>query len=166
MPCTFMVFCGQDDVLGTGSCKELRPLFGVKELSGEHWRKVLVPEAWGVVLLHEVHIGLQLLLLPVPPVSRGTPLGPGVYGKRRRGFLCKTARTKSTHQNHSLPKLGTEKTPQWMKMPNLAWSYHSGSGLESIESQFGSYLAPAEPSNSADSRTAGQPIVTTNSAVA
>lgn len=45
-----------------------------------------------------------------------------------------------THQNHSLPKLGTEKTPQWMKTPNLAWSYHSGSGLESIDFQFGSYL--------------------------
>lgn len=45
-----------------------------------------------------------------------------------------------THQNHSLPKLGTEKTPQWIKIPNLAWSYHSGRGLESIDFQFGSYL--------------------------
>lgn len=72
MHCTFVVFCGQDDILGTGSGKEFRPLFGVKELSGEHWSKVLVLEAWGIVLLHEVNIGLQLLLLPVPPAGRGT----------------------------------------------------------------------------------------------
>ncbi|MEQ2160209.1 hypothetical protein GOODEAATRI_031284, partial [Goodea atripinnis] len=44
------------------------------------------------------------------------------------------------HQNHSLPKLGTENTPQCMKMPNLDWSNHSGSGLESMDSQVGSYL--------------------------
>lgn len=55
-----------------------------------------------------------------------------------------------THQNHSLPKLGTEKTPQCMKMPNLAWSYHSGSGLESMDFQFGSYFARAVPKNSID----------------
>lgn len=68
-----------------------------------------------------------------------------------------------THQNHSLPKLGTENTPQWMKIPNLAWSYQSGRGLESIESQFGSYLARAEATNSTGSRTlaASQPILTT-----
>lgn len=57
---------------------------------------------------------------------------------------------KKTHQNHSLPKLGTEKTPQCMKIPNLAWSYHSGSGLESMDSQFGSYLALQVPMNSTD----------------
>lgn len=27
---------------------------------------------------------------------------------------------------HSLPNAGTENTPQWMKMPNLALSYHAG----------------------------------------
>lgn len=56
-----------------------------------------------------------------------------------------------THQNHSLPKLGTENTPQWMKIPNLAWSYHSGSGRESIDFQFGSYLiALPVPQNRTD----------------
>jgi hypothetical protein len=33
---------------------------------------------------------------------------------------------------------GTEYTPQWMKMPNLASSYHSGSGRVSRLSQVGS----------------------------
>lgn len=55
-----------------------------------------------------------------------------------------------SHQNHSLPKLGTEKTPQCMKMPNFAWSYHSGSGLESIDSQLGSYFALLVLINSID----------------
>ena len=50
-----------------------------------------------------------------------------------------------THQNHSLPKLGTENTPQWMKIPNFTWSYHSGSGRESIDGQLGSYLIPLVP---------------------
>ena len=27
---------------------------------------------------------------------------------------------------HSLPKAGTAYTPQWMKMPNLPSTYHSG----------------------------------------
>jgi hypothetical protein len=40
-------------------------------------------------------------------------------------------------QNHSEEKLGTEKTPQWMKIPIFASSYQSGNGRESIESQFG-----------------------------
>lgn len=58
-----------------------------------------------------------------------------------------------THQNHSLPKLGTEKMPQCMKMPNLAWSYHPGSGLESMDSQFGSYLHLLMPIDSIDNTT-------------
>ena len=42
-------------------------------------------------------------------------------------------------QNHSEPKLGTENTPQWMKIPNLASSYHWGRGLESRLSHVGVY---------------------------
>ena len=42
-------------------------------------------------------------------------------------------------QNHSEPKLGTENTPQWMKIPNLASSYHWGRGLESRLSHEGVY---------------------------
>jgi len=42
-------------------------------------------------------------------------------------------------QNHSLPNAGTEYTPQWMNTPNLAWSYHVGSGLASRLVQSGSY---------------------------
>ncbi|XP_013889266.1 putative deoxyribonuclease TATDN3 [Austrofundulus limnaeus] len=34
-----------------------------------------------------------------------------------------------------------------MKMPNFAWSNQAGSGLESMESQFGSYLALLTPSS-------------------
>ena len=45
------------------------------------------------------------------------------------------------HQNHSLPKLGTENTPQWMKMPNLAWSNQAGSWRASRDSQVGSKRA-------------------------
>lgn len=66
-----------------------------------------------------------------------------------------------THQNHSLPKLGTEKTPQCMKMPNFAWSYHSGSGLESMDFQLGSYLALLAPIcriNKSKGKTAKAPI--------
>ncbi|KAG7260179.1 hypothetical protein CRUP_030932, partial [Coryphaenoides rupestris] len=48
-----------------------------------------------------------------------------------------------THQNHSLPKLGTEKTPQWMKTPTLAWSNQPGSGRASRDSQ-GTRTAAAE----------------------
>lgn len=44
-----------------------------------------------------------------------------------------------TYQNHSLPKLGTENTPQWMKMPNLAWSNQEGRGRLSRDSHVGSY---------------------------
>jgi len=39
---------------------------------------------------------------------------------------------------HSLPKAGTEYTPQWMKMPNLASRYHSGTEYCSSEAQVGS----------------------------
>ena len=51
------------------------------------------------------------------------------------------------HQNHSLPKLGTENTPQWIKMPNLALSNQAGSWRASRDSQVGSKGAgpSAEP---------------------
>lgn len=67
-------------------------------------------------------------------------------------------RTGTTHQNHSLPKLGTEKTPQWMKMPNFAWSYQPGSGRESMDSQVGWYLlwTPLSSGSSSSARTAGK----------
>ena len=42
-------------------------------------------------------------------------------------------------QNHSEPKLGTENTPQWIKIPTLASSYQSGNGLLSKLSHVGSY---------------------------
>lgn len=42
-----------------------------------------------------------------------------------------------------------------MKMPNFAWSNHSGSGLESTDSQFGSYLALLAPSST--KQTIGTP---------
>lgn len=45
------------------------------------------------------------------------------------------------YQNHSDPKLGTEYTPQWIKIPNLASSYHKGRGLESSDSHVGLYWA-------------------------
>lgn len=45
------------------------------------------------------------------------------------------------YQNHSDPKLGTEYTPQWIKIPNLASSYHEGRGLESSDSHVGLYWA-------------------------
>lgn len=43
-------------------------------------------------------------------------------------------------QNHSPPILGTEYTPQCMKIPTLASSYHPGNGRLSKLAQFGSYL--------------------------
>lgn len=66
-----------------------------------------------------------------------------------------------TYQNHSLPKLGTEKTPQCMKIPNFALSYQSGSGLESMDFQFGSYFALPVLKNSAvkTTQTVLKPII-------
>lgn len=48
-----------------------------------------------------------------------------------------------------------------MKMPNFAWSYHSGSGLESMDFQLGSYLALLAPIcriNKSKGKTAKAPI--------
>lgn len=57
-----------------------------------------------------------------------------------------------THQNHSLPKLGTENTPQCIKMPNLAWSNQAGIGLESSDSQVGWYCAPFGSTNNSSGK--------------
>ena len=43
---------------------------------------------------------------------------------------------------HSLPNAGTENTPQWMKMPNFASLYHSGSRYVPSDGQSG-WNAPA-----------------------
>ena len=51
------------------------------------------------------------------------------------------------YQNHSDPKLGTENTPQWIKIPNLASSYQSGSGCVSNESRVGLYLPATTVNN-------------------
>ena len=48
-------------------------------------------------------------------------------------------------QNHSLPVLGTEYKPQVINIPIFPSSYHFGKGLESIDLQFGSYLANDNP---------------------
>lgn len=69
-----MVFCGQYDIFGSRCSKDLRPLFGIKELCGEVWSKVLVCEAWRVVLLHEVDVRPRLRLLPIKPAKKKNSL--------------------------------------------------------------------------------------------
>lgn len=51
-----------------------------------------------------------------------------------------------SYQNHSEEKLGTEKTPQCMKIPSFASSYQSGRGRESRDFQFGSYRTVSDTS--------------------
>src|SRR5947209_11174279 len=41
------------------------------------------------------------------------------------------------------PQDGTEYTPQWMKMPNLASWYHPGMGRVSRDAQVASYVLPS-----------------------
>lgn len=65
--CTFMVLCGQDDVLGPRRSEYVGPFVGVKELRSELWCKVLILEIRRIIPPHEVDIRLQFLLLPVPP---------------------------------------------------------------------------------------------------
>lgn len=65
---------------------------------------------------------------PARPTKRAAP---SLRARRAAGEAA-------AHQNHSLPKLGTANTPQWMKTPNLASSNQVGSGRASSEAQVGS----------------------------
>lgn len=51
------------------------------------------------------------------------------------------------YQNHSDPKLGTEYSPQCMKIPNLASSYQEGRGRESSDCHVGWYWEDTKDSS-------------------
>lgn len=69
---TFVVFCGQDDVLCSRCLKDVRPFIGIEKLSGEHWGKVLICESHRIILLHEINVRLQFSVLQVVPGIKTT----------------------------------------------------------------------------------------------
>lgn len=77
---------------------------------------------------------------PRLPRALRSPRAAGTAGTARPPQLrrCHRNALPAAHQNHSLPKLGTENTPQWMKTPNFASSNQAGSGRASNEPQVGS----------------------------
>ncbi len=66
----------------------------------------------------------------------------GFLSSSTTSYTCRMHRTyvlflKITHHSEVID--GTLKTPQWMKMPILLWSYHAGNGRESMDVQFAMY---------------------------
>lgn len=106
--------------------------------AGGHQTSPRLPEE----LLYSVsHLTHRETLPAAPRCPRpGTPAsaGRGRRGGPRAGRAAARGGGRGAHQNHSLPKLGTENTPQWMKTPNFASSNQPGSGRASSESQVGS----------------------------
>lgn len=113
-------------LLCTGFFEQMSPLTGVEKLRTKVFGEVLIGEVGRVVGLHEAADFSWSW-------SKQNYSGD-VFDDAYLQCDCHSA------QNHSLPKLGTENTPQCRKMPIFALSNHPGSGRLSRLFQLGSYL--------------------------